>query len=93
MTRTALRADAGRSGRDPLGAAGDILARAAAAGRSPTLFERAQLRATVKAHEAATGRSLLAEAETIAARERGGLLDAADRQRLTLLLDLGEALG
>jgi hypothetical protein len=92
MTRTALRAEAGRTGRDPLGAAAAVAARAAAAGRSLSLFERAQARALVRDHEAAIGRSLLAEAEAIAARQHDGQLADRARAALALRLDVLEAL-
>jgi hypothetical protein len=92
MSRAALlRADGGRQG-DPLAAAEAIIARATEQGRALSLFERSQLRQHVRRYEADTGETLLAAADRIAARQRGPVMDAADRAALARLLDIGEAL-
>ena len=74
-----------------LQAAQAILSRAE--GRPLSIWQRSQLRAAVRAHEARAGCSLLAEAEAIAAPVQAGhALTPEARDRLRLLLDVAEEL-
>lgn len=63
-------------------------------GRPLSLWQRSKLRAAVRAHEARVGRSLLAEADGIAAGAVDGVIaDPRDRAALAMRLDMLDALG